>query len=176
MIINFEDFIKENNDLIWSIVNNTKRQFYSHNFQKYLYSKFEKEEIYQELLTKIHEVYCTFNKSKNAKMTTYFTNICIKHLQTLMQPYGAKKRQLKVITNVDLKWIIDDDYNENTMYDELTLREVITGIGNIRNRDIIFYMLNGETQVNIARKYGISKQRVQQIWKEFLNSIKERER
>lgn len=168
--LTFEDFVTQNNTLIWAIVNNKARKFYSHNFQKFLYSKFDKEDIYQELLTKIHEVWYTYKEGK-VKQTTYFTNICIKHLQTLMQPYGAKKRQLKVITNIDLNTFEDTSINENILYNELTLDEELDKIENKRDRDIILYVLQGERYVDIANKYGVSKQRIHQIWSKYINSV-----
>ena len=170
----YEKYIKDNEKLIWSIVNNTKRKYYSHNFQKFLYSKFDKEDLFQELLTKIHKEWYTYDCTKGVKINTYFTNICKNYLSTLMQPYGAKKNQLKVITNVDLNRIEDDTISENTFYDKLTIQELMSDLEYNKNKDILLYLLNGETQSNVARKYGLSRQRVHQIWNEYMKEIGER--
>ena len=171
----FEEIIKENNSLIWAIVNNTNRRFYSHNFQKYLYSKFDKEDLYQELLTKIHKEYSSFNSMLNVKMTTFMTTVCVNHLSTLMQPYGAKKNQLKVITNIDLNRFEDTTQNENTLYNELTIQEAIASLSSHRHCDILTRLLKGKIQSDVARDMGISRQRVNKIWKDYLLSIEEAE-
>jgi|LGVE01.1.fsa_nt_gb RNA polymerase sigma factor (sigma-70 family) len=168
----FEQFIKDNNKLIWAIVNNKNRKYYSHNFQKFLYSKYDKEDIYQELLTKIHKEYNSFNSMLNVKMTTFMTTVCVNHLSTLMQPYGAKKNQIKTTTKIDLDRFEDTNVSEDTMMNRLTIQELIIDLEGKPNEAILISLINGVSQSKVARVNNLSRQRIHQIWNEYKESVK----
>jgi RNA polymerase sigma factor (sigma-70 family) len=168
----FEQFIKENDKLIWSIVNNKNRKFYSHNFQKFLYSKYDKEDIYQELLTKIHKEYNSFNSLLDVKRTTFMTTVCVNYLSTLMQPYGAKKNQIKTTTKIDLDRFEDTNVSEDTMMNRLTIQELIVNLEGKPNEAILVSLINGVSQSRVARLNKLSRQRIHQIWNEYKESVK----
>lgn len=175
-MITFEQFITLNNDLIWAIVNNKSRKFYSHNFQKFLYSKYYKEDIYQELITKIFEEWDTYKEDKGAKRITYFTTVCVNYLSTLMTPYGAKKRQLKLITNIDLNQFIDEGIDDSIVdihltVDELIRRENIVNASATKKK-IIISMLKGGKQSALAIELGVSKQHISKIWGDYIKEMK----
>jgi len=168
----FEQFIQENNKLIYSIVENSKR-YTSNRFHKFLLEYYDKDDVYQELITKLHSVYDTFNVDKGVKSTTYFTNICINHLYTLMQPYKAQKKQGKDIKTIDLKNFIDEvDYKE-LYHNKLTLQEIKRYICTHKNKNVLLLLLDGYTQSDVARLKDITRQRVSQIYLGFIEEMKE---
>jgi RNA polymerase sigma factor (sigma-70 family) len=77
-----------------------------------------------------------------------------------------------------------DDISENELYDNssnlldekmnasILYNSMLAIIPNERNRDIIAMVMLGYTQKEIGLKYGISKQRVHQIYKQELEFLK----
>jgi len=169
----FEQFIEENNKLIYSIVENSKRKYMSNRFHKFLLEYYDKEDVYQELLMKIYSVYSTFNVDKDVKNTTYFTNVCINHLYTLMQPYKAQKKQGKDIKTIDLTQFVDEvDYKE-LYVNKFTLQEIRKYIKLNNNRDILEELLIDNNKSNVASLFGVSRQHISKVYLDFINEMKE---
>jgi RNA polymerase sigma factor (sigma-70 family) len=169
----FENFINVNEKLLWSIVNNTKRKYFSNTFHKFLLKYYDVDDLYQELLTKLFTVYDTFDVLKKVKHTTYFTTICVNHLYTLMQPYGAKKNQIRTTTNFDLKTIVDSTDYELLYVNKMTIQEIKKYISKHRNKAILELIVKGISQKNVANDFNVSKQYINKVWLDFIKELKE---
>jgi len=134
---------------------------------------YEKEDLYQELLTKIHEVYDTFDKVNSTKRSTYFVNVCINHLYTLMQPYKFEKRKGLPITSIDLSVFADSlDYEE--MYaNKMTVQEIIKYTRCHKLHRLLLPLIKGDKQIDVAIHNGVSKQYINKIWNEYILELKE---
>jgi len=171
--MNFTQFIEDNNNLIWSIVNNTQRKYFSNTFHKHLLTYYDKDDVYQELLTKINETYDTYDLDKGIKCTTYFTNVCINHLYTLMQPYKSKKKQGKDIKTIDLTRFVDKVDYKQLYIDKMTLNEIRGKIEVHKNKDILNALLENNNQSDVAREFNVTRQRISQIYLEFVKEMME---
>jgi RNA polymerase sigma factor (sigma-70 family) len=166
----FEQFIQENNKLIYSIVENSKRKYMSNRFHKFLLEYYDKDDVYQELITKLHSIYGTYDDNIS-KHTTYFTNVCINHLYTLMQPYKAQKKQGKDIKTIDLKNFVDEvDYKE-LYHNKLTLQEIRGFISTHKNKDILYTLLDGYNQSDVARMFNVSRQHISKVYLAFIDEM-----
>lgn len=167
----YEEFIEVNNKLLWSIVSNKDRQYFSNTFHKFMLKYYDKDDLYQELLMKLLSVYDTFN-GELGKQTTYFTTVCINHLITLMQPYKSKKYKSIVLKDYDISNITDNIDYELLYENKITIQYIKEWIKGTKYEDIVLLILQGLTQSEIAIELQLSRQRVSQVYLEFIERIK----
>ncbi len=171
--MSYESFITNNNKLLWSIVNNSKNKYFEDISYELMLEHFDKEELHQELLMKIFSVFNTFDTLKNIKHTTYFTTVCKNHLLTLIQPFLSQKYlnnveydlNVELITNIGFKELYEDKCTLNTLYEY---------VYEYKYKDIMLKILKGDTQQDIANEIGLTRQRVSQIYLEFVKLIKDK--
>ena len=165
----FNKIIKENNGLIYMVVN------------KYNISNMENDDLYQECLMKIWESMDKYDDEY--KLSTYLYIILDNLLKNMVRDSMSQKKINHMVSNgydIILSDIKNYDFsgyvNENDEYtiNELDIINICFDILNENNnKDIIVRYLNGESQVDIANDYCVSRQRISFIYNEFINECKE---
>ncbi len=173
--MSYEDFIKVNENLLYAIINNKQRMYFSVRNYKLMKKYFDIDDLYQELLTKLHEVYSSYDNDRNVKRTTYITTICKNHLLTLIQPYKAKNKWSKyIVTNIDVNTLKDDIDYEELYVNKMTVEEIRKIAKESSNSEILLLLLSGLNQSQVARLINVSRQYVNQLWLQFIKEVKER--
>jgi RNA polymerase sigma factor (sigma-70 family) len=165
--MNFEQIIKEQQDVISYCCTKYKGKI----------NNYEYDDLYQECLMKIYDVYEQYNGKY--KMSTFIKNICNNHLYNIKRETLTQSRcnhiggkRLYDTTNYYLDSILEmNDYTDYELFVINTGKDLLNEIENDRDRDIITRILYGETQTSIGELYEISNERVRQIFKEFKENL-----
>ena len=171
--MNFETWVNENSNFIWSIVNNKNRMYFSNNFYRLTLRYYEKEDLYQELLMKFYEVFDTYDKNNQAIRLTYMGVIGKNHIMTLMQPYKYKKNTVYITTKYNLDNIKDDIDYEQLYVNKVTMQSINVLLKEYKQGNIIKLILKGYTQSDIAIDLNVSRQYINQIYLAFIEKMKE---
>ena len=164
--INYEDAITDNINLIYKL---------SHSYH---IDEYEFDDLVQEALTKLWEVWDEYDDTY--ALTTFIQTIVSNHFNNLYQKNKVQKRQ-----NYDSRGNeLDDLYLDNETYymldvydSEYNFIELFTIdiaydiLNDYKYKDIVECILDGMTYRDIGDKFGISFQRVHQIWKEFIEKV-----
>jgi RNA polymerase sigma factor (sigma-70 family) len=163
----FEQIVEDYNDLIWKIVH------------KYSSKLNDKEDFYQECLTKLYEEYTKYDDKY--KFSTFMYPILDNHLVNLVKSENTYKRKNHITVNgVDITLKDIKNFNFDLLYDEptytdkelRTLEVCHTVLQRFKRKDLIESILVNKNQSETAREYGISRQRVSQIWKDYIKEVK----
>ena len=122
------------------------------------------------------------NYDNKYKFTTFMYPILDNHLLNLCKSENAHKRKnhmnvngvditLKDVKNFNFDLLSTvDEYSEEELSALNVCYNVLQGF---KRKDLIISLLKNKNQSETAREYGISRQRVSQIWKDYINEVKE---
>lgn len=168
--MNFEELVTEHNGLIWLVCN------------KYSLKGWKKEDKYQEAITTLYEKYKEYNN--DYKFSTFIYVILDNHFKNLVKREHRKIRcnyidvdgksiVLKDISNYDFSNTVkEQEYTEKELQVLLLSKELLKEETE-RNQKIIKQRLKGFTLLEVAKLHNISKERVRQIYKRYIDKIKE---
>lgn len=171
--MSFEQFILDNDKLLWAIISNKDKKYFNDYFHENLLKHFDKEDLYQELLTKIHSVYPYYNNDKGV-LSTYIVVICKHHIITLMQPYKSKKKKdVEIESDYDFT-LISDNIDYETLYEnKMTMQEILDILKTYKHKEVIELILQGESQSDIAKQFNVSRQSISHKYLNFIKKVKE---
>lgn len=171
--MNYEQFIKKNNNLLWSIANNKGGRFFKYSFHTFMLNYYEVEDLYQEMLMKLFGMFEDDDERFTTGTTTYTTTICINHLKTMMQPFKAQKNPTtKTTTTFDLN-SIQDGYNDfTTEIEKDQWLQIEEKLATHKNKDIIEMILSGVPQKNVGKHFDKTRQSINKIYNDFVKEAR----
>jgi len=170
----FEETVEQVDGMIWKIA------------RKYSIKSYTVEDLYQECLMKVLDVYNDYNGT--SKLTTYLYTILDNHIKDLCRACNTQSNTNHIIVESDdgkkvLKALRDvNDYNfdllvTNTNYNEVDaerLEMVYEVIKSHRNKGLLTSLIvYGKTQQAVADELGTTKQNVSKHYRNFINEVKE---
>jgi RNA polymerase sigma factor (sigma-70 family) len=163
--MNFEEVVKHHNRLIHKIAH------------KYSIKNYNHDDLYSEGLTKLFEVFNNYNHKQ--KWSTYITIILNNHYKNLIR-YNTTQSRVNYINNEirsDIKnYNFDNILNEleeEYSNEELDVIDIAYKLlDKEKNKNIILRVLDNETYVLIANDLNVSKQYIQQIFKNYIDKCK----
>lgn len=170
--MNFKNFIEENELLIHKISHRYNIQGFTH------------EDLYQEGLMKLFDVFDRYDSTKGAP-STFITNILNNFYSSLVRYYNTRERKNYDSNNNMLKEIKEKDFNfdslsiEENILDTIYKEKIFNLVLELLKKEKYgkaFYqrMLYGETFQSLADKLGVSKQNIAQRYKVFLQKVQKR--
>jgi RNA polymerase sigma factor (sigma-70 family) len=166
--MSYENVINKYNGLIWSIVH------------RYSSKLNDKNDLYQECLFKLWIVFDDYNKEFN--WSTYISNICKNHLHDIVKSENTLKRinhstsgRMMKDLRLDSKEynylveLIINPKNKYTTNEIDILDRSMKILENNKHKDKIRSVLEGKTYKEVGMEYGVSKQYVYKIFKEFIS-------
>jgi|LGOV01.1.fsa_nt_gb RNA polymerase sigma factor (sigma-70 family) len=166
----FDEIIKDYNGIIWTVVN------------KYSIKGWDRNDKYQEAITILHLKYKEYNDT--FKFSTFMYTILDNHFKDLVTYSNRKKRcnhitvdgkdiTLRDINNYDFTGMAQPLKYTKAELHAINLSRDILKDETSRNQEIIKARLGKATLVSIADTFGISKQRVDFIFKRYIKRVKE---
>ena len=136
----------------------------------------EYEDCYQECLLKLWSSLNSYDSTKS-KLSTYIYNVCRNHLVRLNRDANTSRKsnvingeRIKDLKNLDLTLYIYNNkytkYELEVIYDSLELLE------DNKFKDIIVNILNGYTNQTVAEEFGVSKQYINKIYRDFIEKCR----
>lgn len=139
------------------------------------------DDMVQEGLMKLYDVFSEFDDSYSP--STFITNVLRNHYHDLYRRENSQSRRnydeqgnmVRNATNFDFDLI---DSGQDLMKD-LENEEVLRGVYQTleeksdRDKDIIQSVLDGETNDSVGQRYNVSKQRVNKIYMDFIEEVKQ---
>ena len=123
----------------------------------------QREDVAQELYLVMERCLANFDPSKDTKFSTYFINSAKNRIGKLRKQASARPRPVDDITI---------DYIPAPQEREPLIEELYDHLRDIPNGDLLIaYYVDGVSQEELARRRGVSQQRVQQIIKEGVTSL-----
>lgn len=167
----YEEVIKRNEGLIHSIVN------------RYSSKLNDKDDLYQECLMKLWNVFNDYDDTY--KWTTFITIVCSNHLHNIVKSENGlskvnrtkDKKMLKDL-RLDSKRFnhilgtISNDEPKYTSEETEILDNVYRYLDTYKHKDKIKLILQGKTYREVGEQYGVSKQYIYKLYKEFIKKIK----
>lgn len=138
---------------------------------------YDHDDLVQEGLTKLWEVYREFNNEYAE--TTFITTVLKNHYVDLLLYCETQKRKNYDKNGKALHDIKDFDFTDYTIdppYSKVEYDMVdrcYQGMNDSDYKDILFDVLDGMTYREVGEKYELSYQRIGQIWNEFIDDIKQ---
>ena len=160
------EYIYENHiDLIWKLAH------------RYNIDGIDHEDLVQEALMKLNEVAHLYDDTY-AETTYIYTVVCNLFLALERKDKAYKRTNYSVKGDVihpinDYNFdVISNKFPEYTDYEQYVIDTCKEILKDFPHKDIIVRKLYGETYKAIGTSYGISKHRVQQIFKEYIEKVK----
>lgn len=137
---------------------------------RYKINNFTHEELFQEVVTHL----CNKLGEYDSNLTKVSTFVYVVVNNKLKNMIKSKHNTYMEMINIEEN-NMEDLLSEIAPYspsERIALEVAFDILRHDKNKDVIIRVMQGETQTNIAKDYGVSKKRINNIWREYINKVR----